>query len=192
MRTIACVVEGHSEVASLPLVLRKLNPYLIVPPPIRPGKSRFLNDELEFRRTLLLAKAKCGPGGAVLIFLDADDDCPAQKGPEILAKASTVIPGTDIACVLAEREYEAWFLAAFDSLRTHLGLSADIPKPGHPERIRNAKGHLRELLGRSYNTIVDQPALTARMDFDEARKHAASFDKLCRDIERLCPMEQAQ
>lgn len=32
---------------------------------------------------LLLAAAKAGANGAVLVLLDADDDCPAELGPQL-------------------------------------------------------------------------------------------------------------
>ena len=56
-------------------------------PPIRVRRDRFLNREDEFRRYLLLAAAKCGDQGWILILLDADDDCPAESAIQILRRA---------------------------------------------------------------------------------------------------------
>ena len=89
--------------------------------------------------------------------------------------------------VVAKREYEAWFLAAADSLAGSRGFGDDITAPGDPESIRNAKGWLTERLspGRAYKELRDQPALTARFDLEQARRSAPSFDKLWRDVSSL-------
>ena len=118
MTAVASIVEGDGEVAALPVLLRRLGEWRTpdvvahVLPPIRVYKDRFLNRAEEFSRHLKLAAAKCGDAGWILILLDADDDCPAVKGAEILGKAKTVVPHRRVGVVLANREYEAWFIAA--------------------------------------------------------------------------------
>lgn len=89
MISIASIVEGDGEVAALPILLRRLaaelEPFVVVNalPPIRVRRDRFLNKDEELRRQLLLAASKCGDDGWILIVLDADDDCPRQKGADI-------------------------------------------------------------------------------------------------------------
>ena len=101
------------EVAALPILLRRLGEWLspgkpvMVPTPIRVRRDRFLNRDEEFRRMLLLAAAKCGAAGWILVLLDADDDCPAELGPRILERAQRVAPHRPISVVLAKREFEA-------------------------------------------------------------------------------------
>ena len=113
MTTVVAVVEGDGEVQALPILLRRLDnwlasgTYVNVPTPIRVRKDRFLNREEEFRRHLLLAASKCGEDGWILVLLDADDDCPAQLGPQIAARAQKYVPHRRISVVLANREYEA-------------------------------------------------------------------------------------
>lgn len=91
-----------------------------------------------------------------------------------------------IAVVLAKREFEAWFLAAAESIRGRRGLRNDIHSPDDPEAIRDAKGWLsgRMESDRKYHEKRDQPALAASFDLEQARQ-ADSFDKCYRDIVRL-------
>jgi hypothetical protein len=61
------------------------------------------------------------PGvAAVIVILDADDDCPAELGGLLLNRSVTA---TDkpVGVVLAKREFEAWFLGAKESLRGKRG-----------------------------------------------------------------------
>jgi hypothetical protein len=110
---IACIVEGDGEVAALPILLRRMREWRSpqidadVPPPIRVHRDRFLNRDEEFRRHLLLAAAKCGDTGWILVLLDADDACPATLGAEILQRAQAIVPHRPVSVMLANREYEA-------------------------------------------------------------------------------------
>lgn len=184
---IASIVEGHSEVASLPILFRRLTaewcPTASVdfPTPIRVKRERFLRNQTEFNRYVELAVLKAGHGGRVLILLDADDDCPATLGPEVLARATAVRGDVPFSVVLAKREFEAWFIAAAESL----GLPPGQQKLPDPESIRGAKEWVGgNLLQRAYSETLHQPALTSRFDIEAARM-APSFDKFCRDVRKL-------
>lgn len=185
---IAPIVEGHGEVYAVPLLLRRLVPAIDasveveVFHPIRTARSKLMQPG-EMERAVQLAAAKLGGNGAVLILLDADDDCPAVLGPQLLARAHSA--RTDIPCtiVLANREYESWFIAAADSLRGVRGVPDDQEIPNHPEGIRGAKEWLKDRMGR-YSETADQPALSARFDLQSARR-SPSFDKLWREVEHL-------
>ena len=55
---------------------------------------------------------------AIFVLLDADADDPTILGPQLLDRARKSVPaGFPIGVVLARREYEAWFLAAYPSSR---------------------------------------------------------------------------
>ncbi|MGZ8992103.1 MAG: hypothetical protein ACXW23_19545 [Telluria sp.] len=43
---------------------------------------------------------------------DGDDDCPVSKAAEIQRRAQPVIAHQPLSVILANREYEAWFIAA--------------------------------------------------------------------------------
>lgn len=188
MIPIASIVEGDGEVTALPILLRRLaaewEPAALVQPlpPIRVRRDRFLNKEEEFRRQLLLAAAKSGDAGWVLIVLDADDDCPKTLGAEIWQRAQQHIPHRKLSVVLANREYEAWFIAAAQSLRGMRGFDIAPKEPIAAETPRNAKGWMREhMQGGKYSEILDQPAFTAKFDLQQAFENSRSFRKLCKE-----------
>ena len=89
--------------------------------------------------------------------------------------------------MLARREYEAWFLAAADSIAGHRGLQSEITAPIDAESIRDAKGWLTSHMpqGRAYKETRDQPALTSLFDLAMARRRASSFDKMWRTVTQL-------
>lgn len=191
MTRVVSIVEGDGEVLALPVLLRRLvtwrgpGAHVDVLTPIRVYKDRFLNRNEEFARYLQLAAAKCGNAGWILVLLDADDDCPAQKGAEILDRAQALIPHRRVAVVLANREYEAWFIAAAQSLNGCRGfqsqaLDIDID----PELPRNAKGWLRAHMTGSYGETTDQPAFSQMFDMDMAHERSRSFRKLCSEWDK--------
>lgn len=187
---LAVIVEGHGEVQAVPVLLRRMIP-LIDPArrveilrPIRVPRGKLLK---ELGRHVDLAARQTGPGGSVLVLLDADDDCPVATAPPLLQAAAAARSDINCAVVLPVSEFEAWFLAAAVSLRGYRGLPDDLEPPTEPESVRDAKGWLqaRRADGFAYSPTTDQPALTAVMDLEAARSGSASFDKLWRDIERL-------
>nr|VFK14162.1 MAG: protein of unknown function (DUF4276) [Candidatus Kentron sp. LFY] len=192
--TIATIVEGHGEVKALPVLLRRLGPWLSpqchveIESPIRVHRDRFLKyDEeeykKEFQRYLQLAASKSGDNGWILILLDADNDCPAQLGPQILERAKIVIPHRPVSVVLANREFEAWFLAAARSLDGKRDFSYTEEPISGPENTRNAKGWLGKHMGsgRKYYEVTDQPAFAAHFDLAMAHRGSRSFRKLCNE-----------
>jgi hypothetical protein len=187
---IATIVEGDGEVIALPVLLRRLaaERYPVVNvdplPPIRVRRDRFLKKEEEFRKQLLLAAAKSGDEGWILIVLDADDDCPAELGRQIFERAQQYVAHRRLSVVLANREFEAWFIAAAQSLHGLRGFSFIAQAPVEAEARRNAKGWMKEHMeGGSYSEIRDQPAFTAKFDLQQAFDGSRSFRKLCKEWE---------
>jgi hypothetical protein len=185
---IGCVVEGHGETESVPILVRRIaqavDPQLVVQlsPSVRVPKSKLLLVS-EFERTVEIVARGVGPRGGVLVLLDSDDDCPAALGRALLERARQIRPNLPIRIILAKREFEAWFLASAESLRGRRGLADDLKSPANPETIRGAKEWLTANMadGRHYVETLDQPALTASFDLQQARR-AASFDKFFRDV----------
>ena len=188
-RTVLAIVEGHGEVSALPVLIRRIagevSPDLVVetPRPIRLPRNRIVK-EGELERAVALASRKAGSDGCILVLLDADRDCPAELALQLLARAVAVCPDRDIRAVLANTEYEAWFLAAAHSLAGQRGLDETLAPPDNPEAVQDAKGWLsaRMPLGRGYRARLDQAALTATFDMATARLLSPSFDKLWRDV----------
>lgn len=188
---VVSIVEGDGEVASLPILLRRLGEwrtpgiYVDVAMPIRVHRDRFLNRDDEFQRHLLLAAGKSGDGGWILILLDADDECPAELGSQILDRAKACVPHRQISVVLANREYEAWFIAAAESLHGSRGFQFNSTDAVDAETPRDAKGWLKERMsGRTYGEVTDQPAFSARFDLQQAHDRSRSFRKLCAEWTR--------
>ena len=196
---VACIVEGHGEREAVPLLVRRIAEslptpvYVEVPPAIRIPRTKLVRfGELERAVTLAgmrIAETQPGAGG-VLVLIDADDDCAARLGPELLERARSV-GVAPVEVVLAVMEFEAWFLAALASLRGQRGVRTDAQAPSDPESVRGAKEALRRQMtpGSAYSSPTDQPALAALMDLDAARA-APSFDKLWRAVAGILSMRE--
>ncbi|OPY73255.1 MAG: hypothetical protein A4E62_00571 [Syntrophorhabdus sp. PtaU1.Bin002] len=130
---------------------------------------------------------------AVLVVLDADNECLIREpgnslGPSLLARAQSVAPELPMAVVVANREYEAWFLANFQTIKARGGFSAHAQYStcDHPESHCGCKGLMAELMGCSYEETVHQLFLTKLIGFTRgACFRSPSYGKLMRDLERL-------
>ncbi|HET6884071.1 MAG TPA: DUF4276 family protein [Pirellulales bacterium] len=177
------VVEGFGEISSLPVLVRRLRDIaevheIDVNRPIRRPRGRLVIEA--FLREVVQLARRQEECGAILVVLDADDDCPAEMAPSLKAWASE--EAGDIPCdiVMPKREFEAWFLAAIESLRGSRGIRDDAASHQDPEAPRDAKGKLEACMrqGASYYEKADQPALTAQFDMREAHHRCRSFRKL--------------
>jgi len=187
---IGCIVEGHGETESVPILIRRiaqqLDPSLHVeiPHPIRISKTRLLQSG-ELERAVRLAALNVQGDGGILVVLDSDEDCPAQRGPELASRTHSARGDLPSAVVLPKCEFESWFLAAAESLRGCKGLPSDLTPPPNPEEIGGAKEWLAARFpGGTYSSRVDQPSLTSAFDFELARR-SPSFDKCYREVTRL-------
>lgn len=185
---LGVIVEGHGDVFSAPVLIRRIAerlglPALEIPRPHRVPRGKLLK-ESEVRRAIELMARKTAPDGALLVLLDGDDDCPAELGPRLLAWATAERSDRRIAVVVAKRELEAWFLAAARSLRGRRGLPDDLEPPPAPEDVRDAKGWLHARMPNGYSETLDQPALASVVSLEEAEA-CSSFAKLVRDLHRL-------
>ena len=192
--TVTCIVEGDGEVSALPVQLRRIcawqtpDLHIEINFPIRVRRDKFLNKDDEFRRHILLARHKSGPNGWILILLDADDDCPAELAVDITDRAKKIDPLLQVAVVLANREYEAWFIAAATSLNGHRGftLAAGDQVPD-AELRRDAKGWVRERMPRgAYRETSDQAAFSAVLSLGQTHENSRSFRKLCAEWTKHC------
>jgi hypothetical protein len=197
-------VEGHGEERAVPVLIRRwlqfrnFHRHFDVPDrAINAKGSGRLKGPFDPARHVgiehyVQAALRSNPA-AILVVLDADDECQARVGrvglgPELLVRARRIDPRVPVAVVVANREYEAWFLASLRSIRT-AGL---LPKqngkldPAAPEAIRDCKGRVAALMGRPYEETVHQLELTRSLSFcNGPRSRCASLSKLVRDLERL-------
>jgi hypothetical protein len=195
MKAVISIVEGDGEVVALPVLLRRIghwlspNEHFHVNRPIRVRRDQFLNRDEIFQKQLKLAALQCSSpdfeSAWILIVLDADDDCPAELAPIILERAAQIIPHQTVAVVLPNREYEAWFIAAGESIHGSRGFAVGAAVPADAEAIRGAKEWLKErMANRRYSEILDQPAFSGVMDLDQAYANSRSFRKLCHEWQR--------
>jgi hypothetical protein len=189
---VATVVEGEGEVTAVPVVLRRLAQETLGHWTARfPQPHRYNRNVLVapggIERIVGLVAVRTPDADAILVLLDADDDCPATLAPSLLARARAARPDRHLAVVLANREFEAWFLAAAPSLAGIRGLAPDLKAHPDPENPRGCKEWLthQRIDGQRYRPAADQSALAAAFDLTLARQNSPSFDKFCRDLERL-------
>jgi len=187
---IAAIVEGHAEVESVPLLLRRIFAQLGVSDiqvarPFRVKRNRVVKPG-ELERAIRLTIRDRAEVGGIMVLIDSDDDCPAELGSQLLdrAKKTTQLP---VAVVLANREFECWFLGSKGSLRGINGIAENAAAPLNPENIRGAKEHLSRNMvrGRRYLEVDDQATFAEKFHIDEARRSCPSFDKCFRETERL-------
>lgn len=177
------IVEGHGEVEAVPVLLRRLRDEagafdLRVGGPIRRSRSQLVRAET-VHQAIELARRQphCG---SILILLDGDEDCPRELAPQIQTWAEAAARGIPCAVVMAHREYEAWFLAAVESLRGYHGIRPDAEAPLDPEGPRGAKEALEALMvgDASYHETADQAGMTATFDMAAAYRRSRSFRRM--------------
>ena len=94
--------------------------------------------DLERGMELVLRQAR--PPAALLVLLDADEDDLLTLRSDLLRRVQACRRDVPSAVVLARREYEAWFLAAAESLRGQRGLPANLAAPADPKPCRTPRG----------------------------------------------------
>lgn len=114
----------------------------------------------------------------LLILCDGDDGCPVERANEIKAQIleMEMLPFS-IAIVIAQKEFEGWFLASLSSI--HEGKVYE----GDSEEKRDAKGWLKTEF--SYRPTRDQSDYTRRIDIVLAQQNSRSFRRMCHAIDEL-------
>lgn len=185
---IGLIVEGHGEVHAAPVLMRRIVTELgaadvTCGTPHRVPRGKLAKED-ELKRAIELVARKIGAGMPILVLMDADDDCPVDLGTRLVGWAREVRADRRIEVVLANREYEAWFVAAAASLAGHRTLRAGVKAPPDAEAPRSPKGWLHERMTNGYTETVDQPAFSGLMDLRQAAS-ASSFRKLLRSVATL-------
>jgi len=205
-RKIVPIVEGHGEERAVPCLLqrwlrhREIQKYFEIPDLAINAKScGRLKAAYDKGRHIgiehyIIAALRNKPD-AILIVLDADDECLNRGhgnglGPELLLRAKAVAPHVPLAVVIANREYEAWFLASLTSIRAKSLLPNNtrlqFNGPLNPESPRDCKGLIAKLMGCRYEETVHQLKLTKGLTFSPRAKYRSpSYGKLLRDLERI-------
>lgn len=188
--SIVPIVEGHSEVESIPVLMRRLlNEWgkfqLEIEKPVRAKRNQILREgELERRVALAVQRPNCS---AIVLVLDADDDCPKVFAPAVLKRLGQAAYGKLVSVVFPKSELESWFVGSIESLRGSRGISSNACSPNNPESIRDAKGHLSKLMegNRHYLEVDDQPSFAEQFNLDQALSKCRSFRKFYNDLRRI-------
>ena len=187
--TTVPIVEGHGDVAAVPVLLRRLVDaakawnQVRIGEPIRCKRSQLVN-EAQLRKRVRLARLRedCD---AVIVIFDSDDDCPVELAAQVRRWAVAEAGPAYCDVVLAKREYEAWFLATAESLSRHHSVRSDAQSHPDPESPRGAKGRLEAMMHISYSERTHQPAFSAVFCMAAAYARCRSFRKLTSSFGRL-------
>jgi hypothetical protein len=177
------IVEGQGDVDAVPLLLRRLRDEAqawgleVAKPHRKPRKQLVKKEFLQIAVQFAGFNPDCA---GILIIFDADDDCPRDLAPVLEGWAQEVAGGKPCVVVVANREYEAWFLASIEALRGKAGILPEAASHPDPESPRDAKGELEKRMprGTTYAPTADQAPLTAHLDLEIAYRRCRSFRKL--------------
>jgi len=189
------IVEGHGEVESVRILLQRIwieelgGEHIEVLQPFRLPRGKMVKD-FDLQRAINFGALKLQTNlmdeshPLILLMLDADEDCPRELGPSLEVKMKTMRSDVDCACIVANVEYETWFVAASRSLSEYL---VDL---NEEQAVRAEQDHRRKkwiadrMKSGSYSESIDQPRFTAKMSLKEARCNSHSFNKLCSKLVR--------
>jgi hypothetical protein len=204
---IVPIVEGHGEVAAVPILLerwldfrRYRNFKVDVNGPVRATGQGALTvphdgeNELGVENYVEIALLR--RPDVILVLLDADAECPRSLATNLLVRARTLVPENyPIGVVVAKREYDAWFLAAYPSRKFREGLmkqgfdlsGQSLPHGTAVEAIADCKGRVAKLLGlRKYEECTHQRDLTRILPFKGGiTRRSRSFRKLLKELHQL-------
>ncbi len=192
--SIVAVVEGPGEVEAAPGLIRRilwerLGRYDIPRiSAIRASGKLDLVNNLERRLGIAISQEP----DAILVLVDADDECPVEAVGSLVDRVSALNLGVPVAMVYAKSEYETWFIGSLsegtgDGIRARLNIASSVNAPENFEDIRGAKEWLRGRMPRNqgYTETSDQADLTHHIDMDLVYGRSRSFRRLCHAVEEL-------
>jgi hypothetical protein len=195
---IVPIVEGDGDIEAVPCLLYKLLHLkqefrISVAPPKnahgcgnllkRGGIERFV----EYARM----EPRCA---AVLVIVDGDacGDCPVLTAQALAARVRAMPRSSPVEIVVANREYEAWFLASWGSMlgqriENRITIPIGATFTGNPESIRGVKEWISRQLppGRIYKETEHQLTMTRLVDVNVARTNSRSFRRMCTALDQL-------
>jgi hypothetical protein len=189
--TIAPIIEGKGEASAVSVLIRRIGfdllagTYIKVAQPYRLDSGKMRKPE-ELHRAIRHQAARVPGTGGILVLRDGDDadiTCPValaaalRQGQDGTAKA--------IEVVIAYHEYEAWLLAAVESLRSHKYIRDDATTPANPEGRRDAKGELTRLMLQTYRPTRHQAAFSDLIDLTMAQANSRSFRRMVHAVQLL-------
>ena len=194
MPTIVPVVEGAGDVAALPGLLTRilLERYDRTDVIVAQGKSKVvvangrmkLESKLEQFLQHAHNKPKCA---AILVLLDADDDCPVTVATQLSQRCEQFRSICPVQVVYADRSYESWFLVSLETIKGHGVIPDTVSIPSTVEDVNNPKQWLTDQMppGRAYKETTHQASFSELIDVGLAYNKSRSFRRLCHALEQL-------
>jgi hypothetical protein len=195
MTRILPVVEGDGDVEAVPELIRRIAHGLgrfditVCHPHKRGGLPAVLSRFDNFFKTALLDKCP------ILWVLDYDcDDCHDQVRhvEQLRARGEALSNGVAFEFVFLVQEFETLFLADHETTRKAFpDISAALPFPADPERVRDAKGWLSSARpkGYAYKPTQHQKRLSAQVDLGRLRERSPSYARFEQAVERLIGLQ---
>ena len=194
MPTIVPVVEGAGDVAALPGLLGRIlwEMYDRTDIIVAQGRSGVVNangrQNLERNLEKFLGHAQNKPEcDAILVLLDADDDCPIDLAQGLLERGKQLGLTSPVQIVCANRSYESWFLASLDTIKGRGNIPDTAILSQAAEDVSNPKQWLTDQMptGQAYKETIHQASLSQSIDIGMARHNSRSFRRLCHALEQL-------
>ncbi|CAL9472650.1 hypothetical protein SUDANB70_02876 [Streptomyces sp. enrichment culture] len=187
---VAPIVEGHGEIRAVRELITRIAAefcglWTEVAPPFRLDAGRMRKPD-ELAKAVRIQAARVTGAGGVLVLRDGDDDdiqCPVELARQ-LAPTPHLVP-VPVEVVIARHEYEAWFLASAESLRSHPAVRDDACAPPDPEAMRGAKSRLESMMCESYKETLHQAKFSALIDLNTAKEGSRSFRRMIHAVESL-------
>lgn len=173
---VAPIVEGHGDVQAVPLLIRRLHQGTTVGKPVRFPKNKLIIPE-HLKRAADIAASNITGRGAVLLVMDADEDCAAELGPQLEARLCRILPQHLCRVVLAVREFESWIVGGHSEF--------DV---ANPDDAGSLKARIRARFG-IYKETVDQPRLIASSNLERLSTCSRSFCRFKKVLAEI--LEQA-
>ena len=191
---LIAIVEGKGEVGAIPDLLRRvlqerLSRYDIVVP-----KAKFTGGRqgLEKKLEQYLEYALIEQCNAIMVVVDADEDCPRTMAVQLAARAKAMVLQVPVAIVCPKPEYEVWFIAGLSNecgkeIRSRLHMAESVNAPTNVEDRGGAKDWLKRRMpkGRTYKPTQDQESLTHHIPLELVFQRSRSFRRLCHAVEEL-------
>ena len=189
----ASIVEGQGEEEAPPKLIYNVAAAIggevrpIVRPPFRVQRDALKNRPGALEEYAAKAFREGGPTARLIILLDAEDDPPEALTQYLLQRVPSHLPLERVSVSIANREYEAWFIASLETIAGIAGISGSVSVPQNVEGIRGAKEWLSRHMpdGSPYKPTLHQAELTSAIDINRARQRSQSFNRFCREVERL-------
>ena len=196
MSRVALIVEGPGDISAFPNLVSRLAVEFgfsfFASEPIKAAGLHRLRQPGQLERYVALGMSHPDVS-SVVVAIDLDDGCVLRVKEELEERRIQLAVrfGRRVELVFCLREYEAWFLSQLENLR-HSVSEYDWDEGFVVEdatAIRDAKGAVRNAIGRSYKETIDQLKLTRGLDLSSLYRENRSFRRL---VKALSGMEYGE